>query len=42
MPYYKVLNGKSEVIPWLKAGYSPQKEPVSITNVATSDWGIFE
>ena len=42
MPYYKVLKGKSEVIPWLKAGYSSQKEPVAISNVASGDWGIFE
>ena len=39
MPYNKVLNGKSEVIPWLRAGYSSQKEPVVISNVATRDWG---
>jgi len=42
MPYNKVLKGKEEVIPWLKAGYSSQKEPIAISNVATKDWGIFE
>lgn len=42
MPYSKVLKGKNEVMPWLKAGYSSQKEPVAISNVATKDWGIFE
>jgi hypothetical protein len=42
MPYNKVLRGKKEVIPWLKAGYSSQKEPIVISNVATKDWGLFE
>ena len=42
MPYNKILKGKDEVIPWLKAGYSSQKEPIAISNVATEDWGIFE
>jgi len=42
MPYNKVLIGKDEVIPWLKAGYSSQKEPIAISNVATKDWGVFE
>lgn len=42
MPYNKVLKGKEEVIPWLKAGSADQKEPIVITNVATRDWGVFE
>jgi hypothetical protein len=42
MPYNKVLKGKDEVIPWLKAGYSSNKEPIAISNAATEDWGIFE
>ena len=42
MPYNKVLKGKNEVIPWLRAGSSSQKEPITISNVATKDWGIFE
>lgn len=42
MPYNKVLKGKNEVIPWLKAGSSSQKEPITISNVATKDWGVFE
>ena len=41
-PYNKALKGKGEVTPWLKAGYSSQKEPMAISNVATKDWGIFE
>lgn len=42
MPYNKVLKGKGEVIPWLKAGYSSQKEPMAINNVPTKDCGMFE
>ncbi len=42
MPYNKVLKGKDEVIPWLKAASADQKEPLTITNVATKDWGVFE
>ena len=42
MPYSKVLKGKGEVIPWLKAGSASQKEPITISNVATKEWGIFE
>jgi hypothetical protein len=42
MPYNKVLKGKAEVIPMLKAGSADQKRPVAITNAATKDWGIFE
>src|SRR3984885_2195032 len=42
MPYNKVLRGKKEVIPWLKAGYSSQKEPIAISNAATKGWGVFE
>ncbi len=42
MPYNKALVGKDEVIPWLKAGYSSQKEPITISNAATKEWGIFE
>lgn len=42
MPYNKVLKGKGELIPWLKAGYSSQKGPIAISNVATKDCGMFE
>ncbi len=42
MPYNKVLKGKDEVIPWLRAGSADQKKPIVITNVATKDWGVFE
>lgn len=42
MPHSKVLKGKGEVIPWLKAGSASHKEPITITNVATTEWGIFE
>lgn len=42
MPLGKVVKGKDEVIPWLKAASADQKEPVTITNVATNEWGIFE
>jgi hypothetical protein len=42
MPYIKVLKGKDEVMLWLKAGSADQKEPLTITNAATKDWGVFE
>ncbi len=42
MPYNKVLRGKDQVIPWLKAAAADQKEPIVITNAATNDWGVFE
>ncbi len=42
MPYIKVLKGKDEVMLWLKAGSADQKEPITITNAATRDWGVFE
>ncbi len=42
MPYNKVLKGKDQVIPWLKAGSADQKEPVTITNAFARDWGVFE
>ena len=42
MPYNKVLKGKVEVMPILKAGLADQKKPVAITNVATKNWGVFE
>ncbi len=42
MPYNKVLKGKEEVIPMLRAGSADQKKPIAITNVATKDWGVFE
>src|ERR1700735_2919716 len=37
MRYNKVLKGKNEVIPWLRAGSSSKKEPITISNVATKD-----
>ncbi|HEY3790658.1 MAG TPA: hypothetical protein VGM09_02425 [Bradyrhizobium sp.] len=42
MPYNKMLKGKDEVIPWLRAASADQKKPVVITNAATEDWGVFE
>ena len=42
MPYNKVLRGKDQVIPWLKAASADQKEPVVITNAAARNWGVFE
>ncbi|HSW90923.1 MAG TPA: hypothetical protein VLF64_02910 [Candidatus Saccharimonadales bacterium] len=42
MPYLKVLKGKEQVMSWLKAGSSDQKEPVMITNAMAKDWGVFE
>jgi ketosteroid isomerase-like protein len=42
MPYIKVLKGKEQVMSWLKTGAADQKEPVTITNAATKDWGVFE
>jgi hypothetical protein len=42
MPYNKMLKGKGEVIPWLKAASSDQKKPIVITNAIAKDWGVFE
>jgi hypothetical protein len=42
MPYNKVLKGKYEVMPWFKAASADQKEPITITNAVTKDWGVFE
>ncbi len=42
MPLNKVLKGRDEVIPWLKAGSADQKRPIVMTNAATPDWGVFE
>jgi hypothetical protein len=42
MPYNKMLKGKNEVIPWLRAASADQKKPVVITNAATGGWGVFE
>jgi hypothetical protein len=42
MPYNKVLKGKDQVLPWLKAAGADQKVPVVISNAATKDWGVFE
>ena len=42
MPYNKVLRGKDQIIPWLKAAAADQKEPVVITNAAAQNWGVFE
>src|SRR3984957_16746116 len=42
MPYNKVLKGKDQVIPWLKAAGADQKKPIVISNVTTKDWGVFE
>ena len=42
MPYNKVLKGRDQVIPWLKAASADQKKPVVISNVATKNWGVFE
>jgi hypothetical protein len=38
MPYNKVLKGKDQVIPWLKAAGADQKVPIVISNAATKDW----
>lgn len=42
MPYNKVLKGRAEVMPMLKTGSAEQKKPITITNAATKDWGVFE
>jgi hypothetical protein len=42
MPNNKILKGKKEVIPWMKAGAASQKEPVAISNLATKEWDVFE
>jgi hypothetical protein len=36
------LKGKGEIIPWLKAGATSQKEPVVINDLAIKEWGVFE
>jgi len=41
-PTGQKLKGKPEVIPWLRAGAASRKEPVTISNLAAKDWGIFE
>jgi len=42
MPYNKVLKGKGEVIPMLRAATAEQKKPIVITNAISKDWGVFE
>jgi hypothetical protein len=42
MPYNKELRGKEEIIPWLRAAAGDQKEPITITNALSGDWGVFE
>ena len=42
MPYNKILKGKGEVLPMLRAGSRDKKKPIIISNVATKDWGVFE
>jgi hypothetical protein len=42
MPYNKVIKGKKEVIPWLRAAAADQKKPVVITNALAKDRGVFE
>jgi putative sterol carrier protein len=42
MPYNKMMKGKEEIVTWLKAGASSQKEPVFISNWTTTEWGVSE
>lgn len=42
MPTGQRLKGKAEVMPWLKAGAASRKEPATISDLASEDWGIFE
>ena len=42
MPNNHIIKGKEEVIPWMKAGGAGQKELVTISNLATKEWGVFE
>jgi len=42
MPTGQKLKGKPEVMPWLTAGAASRKEPVTISNLAAGNWGIFE
>jgi hypothetical protein len=42
MPYNKVLKGKDQIIPWLRAASADQKKPVVMSNVATGNCGVFE
>jgi hypothetical protein len=41
MPTGQTLKGKKGVMPWLKAGAASRKEPVTISDLAAKDWGIF-
>lgn len=42
MPAGQRLNGKAEVMPWLRAGTASRKEPIPISDRAAGDWGVFE
>ncbi len=42
MPYNKVLKGKDQVIPWLRAAAADKKKPVVISNATAGNWGVFE
>jgi hypothetical protein len=42
MPTGQQLKGKTEVMPWLRAGAASRKEPVTIGDLAAKNWGIFE
>ena len=42
MPTGQKLKGNAEVMPWLRAGAASRKEPVTISDLAAKDWGIFE
>ena len=42
MPTGQELKGKAQVMPWLKAGAASRKQPVTISDLAANDWGIFE
>jgi hypothetical protein len=42
MPYNKVLKGKAYVMAMLKTGSTQHKKPVTITNAATKNWGVYE
>ncbi len=42
MPYNKLLKGKDQVIPWLRAATADKKKPVVISNAIANNWGVFE
>jgi hypothetical protein len=42
MPYNQKVQGKENVMTWLKAGSTSEKKPEIINNVLAGKWGVFE